>query len=82
MDEHGSDVGKVAVLSPYKAQVALLERQFRAAHSSAALSAVTFGTIDGFQVPSRMTCPSIVFVGARHAHFWHFYHVTASASDS
>jgi hypothetical protein len=52
MEAHGAEVGRVAVLSPYRAQVALLERAFRAAHGAAALAAVEFGTIDGFQVPA------------------------------
>ncbi len=58
MQAHGAEVGKVAVLSPYKAQVAALERAFRAAHGAAALAAVEFGTVDGFQArrpPPRAT---------------------------
>ena len=38
----------MAVLSPYKAQVALLQRRFRA--RAPALDRIEFGTVDGFQV--------------------------------
>lgn len=38
----------MAVLSPYKAQVALLQRRFRA--RAPLLDRVEFGTVDGFQV--------------------------------
>lgn len=45
---HGAELRSVAVLSPYKAQVALLQRRFRA--RAPLLDRVEFGTVDGFQV--------------------------------
>ena len=50
MEEHGSAVGSVAVLSSYKAQVTALRSHFERMHSKAKLAAVEFATIDGFQV--------------------------------
>ena len=44
---HGAALRSVAVLSPYKAQVALLQRRFRA--RAPLLDRVEFGTVDGFQ---------------------------------
>ncbi|CAL8465380.1 g4916 [Coccomyxa elongata] len=49
MEEHGSAVGSVAVLSSYKAQVTALRSHFERMHSKAKLAAVEFATIDGFQ---------------------------------
>lgn len=40
----------VAVLTPYKAQLALLKSLFAAQHSKSALANVEFATVDGFQV--------------------------------
>ena len=45
---YGAELRSVAVLSPYKAQVALLQRRFRA--RAPLLDRVEFGTVDGFQV--------------------------------
>lgn len=41
----------VAVLTPYKAQLALLKSAFAAHHSKSALASAEFATVDGFQVP-------------------------------
>ncbi len=47
-------LGAVAVLSPYRAQLAVLRKAFqRAGASAAALADVTFATVDGFQVCAR-----------------------------
>ena len=50
MREYGHEVGSVAVLTPYKAQLALLQSTFRRSHSKAVLTNVDFATVDGFQV--------------------------------
>lgn len=46
----GADVGVVAVLSSYKAQVAALRAAFLRAHGPKGFAGVLFATIDGFQV--------------------------------
>lgn len=50
MRDFGPEVASVAVLTPYKAQLALLKSAFAAQHSKAALAGVEFATVDGFQV--------------------------------
>ena len=50
MRDFGPEVASVAVLTPYKAQLALLKAAFAAQHPKAALSGVEFATVDGFQV--------------------------------
>ncbi|KAL0045065.1 hypothetical protein WJX82_006977 [Trebouxia sp. C0006] len=49
MREYGHEVSSVAILTPYKAQLALLRSTFAAQHSKAALANVEFATVDGFQ---------------------------------
>ncbi len=49
-------LGAVAVLSPYRAQLATLRRSFqRCGAPAAALADVTFATVDGFQVGRQLT---------------------------
>lgn len=48
--EYGHDVASVAILTPYKAQLALLRSSFARQHSKSALANVEFATVDGFQV--------------------------------
>ncbi len=43
------EVGDVAVLCPYKAQLALLRRTFQQRGGTGAVEAVHFATVDGFQ---------------------------------
>ena len=50
MRDFGPEVTSVAVLTPYKAQLALLKSAFAAHHSKSALANVEFATVDGFQV--------------------------------
>lgn len=50
MKDFGPEVASVAVLTPYKAQLALLKSAFAAQHSKSALASVEFATVDGFQV--------------------------------
>jgi len=50
MREYGHEVSSVAILTPYKAQLALLRSTFAAQHSKAALANVEFATVDSFQV--------------------------------
>lgn len=50
MREYGHEVASVAILTPYKAQLALLRSTFAGQHSKAALANVEFATVDGFQV--------------------------------
>ncbi|KAL0017843.1 hypothetical protein WJX77_008034 [Trebouxia sp. C0004] len=49
MREYGHEVASVAILTPYKAQLALLRSVFAAQHSKAALASVEFATVDSFQ---------------------------------
>ncbi|KAA6418527.1 MAG: hypothetical protein FRX49_11473 [Trebouxia sp. A1-2] len=49
MREYGHEIASVAILTPYKAQLALLRSTFAAQHSKAALANVEFATVDGFQ---------------------------------
>ena len=51
----GADVGVVAVLSSYKAQVAALRAAFMRAQGPKGLAGVMFATIDGFQVRHCMS---------------------------
>lgn len=50
MREFGHEVASVAVLTPYKAQLALLKSTFAGQHLKTALANVEFATVDGFQV--------------------------------
>lgn len=55
LQSYRGDVGSIAVISPYKAQVSALRYEFRRAlGGDAALTAanIEFGTVDGFQVRS------------------------------
>lgn len=63
------ELGDVAVLTPYQAQLALLRRTFRARGGSRAVEGVEFATVDGFQgreadvvIFSCVRC-SLTFVG-------------------
>ncbi|KAL4457300.1 hypothetical protein ABPG75_012165 [Micractinium tetrahymenae] len=47
--QFGRDVGDVAVLTPYKAQLALLRRTFQQRGGAAVADDVLFATVDGFQ---------------------------------
>ena len=49
MGRHADEVRSLAVLAPYRAQVALLRRIFQEHGGSAALEVVEFSTVDGFQ---------------------------------
>ena len=53
--EYGHEVASVAVLTPYKAQLALLRSSFARQHSKSALANVEFATVDGFQVRCLIT---------------------------
>lgn len=50
MKDFGPELASVAVLTPYKAQLALLKSAFAAHHSKSTLANVEFATVDGFQV--------------------------------
>jgi hypothetical protein len=53
LQSNPGEVGSVAVISPYKAQVMALRDEFRRAFGSEAAVAaagIEFGTVDGFQV--------------------------------
>lgn len=55
LSSYRGDVGSIAVISPYKAQVSTLREEFRRAlGGEAAITAanIEFGTVDGFQVCS------------------------------
>ena len=73
-------LGAVAVLSPYRAQLAALRRSFqRCGAPAAALADVTFATVDGFQVglpaahrfgrrPSTETATPVAVRACAHPH--------------
>ncbi|GAB4823482.1 hypothetical protein N2152v2_010528 [Parachlorella kessleri] len=46
---HGGELGQVAVLTPYQAQLGVLRRTFRQRGGSRAADAVEFATVDGYQ---------------------------------
>ena len=50
LEYNAEEVGTVAVLTPYKAQVGVLRSTFFSRCSEEALDRVYFATIDGFQV--------------------------------
>lgn len=64
---HHMELGSVAVISPYRAQLAVLRSAFGRPQSNgttlrpsyaAALADVEFSTVDGFQVASRPRQPA------------------------
>ena len=61
---------RVAILTPYKAQMRKLRSVFTASVASAQLANVDFATVDGFQVRGRYClCPRPTLPGGdRHAH--------------
>ena len=58
MRDFGPEVTSVAILTPYKAQLALLRSTFARHHATIALANVEFATVDGFQVRTY-SCGSI-----------------------
>ena len=62
MTDFGHEVASVAVLTPYKAQLALLRSTFARHHSKSVLGNVEFATVDGFQVapPHNTEITSVV----------------------
>jgi superfamily I DNA and/or RNA helicase len=53
LQAYPGEVGSVAVISPYKAQVMALRDEFRRAfggEAAVAAAGIEFGTVDGFQV--------------------------------
>ena len=60
MREFGHEVSSVAVLTPYRAQLALLKSTFAGQHLKTALAHVEFATVDGFQVTLSIAVPARV----------------------
>ena len=60
MRDFGYEVRSAVVLTPYRAQLGLLQREFQKVLGRGAkeLAAVEFATVDGFQVGRYSVCPT------------------------
>ena len=60
MRDFGYEVRSAVVLTPYRAQLGLLQREFQKLLGRGAkeLAAVEFATVDGFQVGRYSDCPT------------------------
>ena len=66
MRDFGYEVRSAVVLTPYRAQLGLLQREFQRVLGRGAkeLAAVEFATVDGFQVGCCSSCPTSGWVAA------------------
>ena len=75
MRDFGYEVRSAVVLTPYRAQLGLLQREFQKVLGRGAkeLAAVEFATVDGFQVDRFPSC-STGWWGGGHRHCHHRAH--------
>lgn len=78
LKHHVAEVGTVAVLTPYKAQVGVLRSAFMSRCGEEALSSVDFATVDGFQVGAA--CTQCTYVSLTHQHVRLLVNIDAMAT--